>query len=603
MFSRRPRPSHADDPSADLAKSQARDDSRHLAVSVADAAATMNENSRSSLKSLSTVSREVGEIASRSSQRMQLLGQAQDQLQMQSAAFGQVATGATEQASSTTAALVAVNATVGDGQRARQDADELQRWLQEGRQNILSGREAVQKVFGSVQQLAQALDEVRTHLDTLRLAAEGIDDISASILEIAGQTNLLSLNATIEAARAGEHGKGFAVVAEAVRRLSDQSRDKVRETEDRIRAINAAIDGMAGLSSGLGATARGVTADTQGAEGALSQMVDLLDSGTGRLSGILKAFSAITTQMETVSQELGNVAAVSEENAAIVEEVTASAGALHSHFEQLYNISQADAKVALTAAAHVQEIEKQVSGMTTSSSILRMLSADIASSVAGSNQRSHFNDLVAAARAQAARIGQIVSSVPLERLARSAYAELRGADDLQALSRLFDASRVTRFDPAKYQLTWDSQVDVAIAHVLDGLHEATPATAYAGFFDLNGFFVAGDLPTRPDLTGDPEVDRRQSRVKRLMEDDYTLRICRMPLSERGMVEPVRTDAQTLWQFAEPDAATKFRISTYVRDTGETLAEVAVPVLAHDRPIGVLRWTLRANDSGNLVQRA
>ncbi|EQD80444.1 methyl-accepting chemotaxis sensory transducer, partial [mine drainage metagenome] len=318
-------------------------------------------------------------------------------------------------------------------------------------------------------------------------------------------------------------------------------------------------------------------AETQGAEGALSQIVDLVDSGTSRLSAIVQAFSAITAQMETVSQELGSVAAVSEENAAIVEEVTASAGALHSHFEQLYNISTADAKVAQAATVHVEEVEHQVGALTTASSILRMLASDISAVSAGHSRRSHFHDLLAAAREQAVRIGQIVSSVPPERLARSAYEKIQDPEDVQALSRLFDVSRASRFDPEKYRLPWDAQVDVPIAHVLDGLHDQWRATAYAGFFDMNGFFIAGDRATSSDLTGDAEVDRRQNRVKRLLEDDYALRICRVALSERGLVEPLRTDAATLWQFAEADAPSKFRISTYARDTGEVLAEVAVPV--------------------------
>ena len=68
--------------------------------------------------------------------------------------------------------------------------------------------------------------------------AEKILDLTANILEIADQTNLLSLNASIEAARAGETGKGFAVVAEEIGKLANQSNEASTEISELVNLLS-----------------------------------------------------------------------------------------------------------------------------------------------------------------------------------------------------------------------------------------------------------------------------------------------------------------------------------------------------------------------------
>src|SRR2546430_3507159 len=113
--------------------------------------------------------------------------------------------------------------------------------------------------------LVAHLDQVSRAAGTLEQGSREVGKLVDTIARIASQTDLLALNAAIEAARAGQHGLGFRVVADEVRKLSEQSsrsaeevRARVRQTQEQITQVVAAMDEGRRTAQGVDAVSSAV---------------------------------------------------------------------------------------------------------------------------------------------------------------------------------------------------------------------------------------------------------------------------------------------------------------------------------------------------------
>src|SRR5262245_50356802 len=159
----------------------------------------------------------------------------------------------------------------------------------------------------------------------IQSSSQRIAEIIGMMDEIAFQTNLLALNAAVEAARAGDAGRGFAVVAAEVRALAQRSSQASKEIKTLIAVSNRNVD-------------KGVTLVNQ-AGTALGEIVQSMKQVADIVSTIATASAEQSTGVQQVDHTVSQMEAVTQKNAALVEETTAALGAVDRQVEELANVA------------------------------------------------------------------------------------------------------------------------------------------------------------------------------------------------------------------------------------------------------------------------
>jgi methyl-accepting chemotaxis protein len=192
------------------------------------------------------------------------------------------------------------------------------------RQNSGNARQANQLAVSASEVAGkggQVVSEVVRTMASINDYAHKIVDITSVIDGIAFQTNILALNAAVEAARAGEQGRGFAVVASEVRNLAQRSATAAREIK---ALINDSAERIASGSE---------LAETAGAT--MNEIVSSVQKVTAIMGAISTASAEQEHGIEQVNAAISDMDDVTQQNAALVEEAAAAAGAMQAQAREL----------------------------------------------------------------------------------------------------------------------------------------------------------------------------------------------------------------------------------------------------------------------------
>lgn len=206
--------------------------SAHLGIRAEDELGFLSQHLNSMVRSLAELAHEVqvasDDVAGASSEILRTMNQHTATAHEQATSIGQV-----------TSRMELVRAA---SEQAAARARDLAQKAQTSMRVSHEGTEAVKDIVRGMEDIRQKVKATAQDILNLSEKTKLIGEITATVNDLADQSNLLALNAAIEAARAGEQGKGFAVVANEVRVMAEQSKQATARVRTILEEIQKATD-------------------------------------------------------------------------------------------------------------------------------------------------------------------------------------------------------------------------------------------------------------------------------------------------------------------------------------------------------------------------
>lgn len=236
-------------------------------------------------------------------------------------------------------------------QQTATSMEQINHTMSENAKSTLHSAELAQQMQDITRQSDAAVRAVVETMQGITDSSRRISEIIQVIEGVAFQTNILALNAAVEAARAGEAGRGFAVVAAEVRSLAQRTGNAAREIRGLITESCDRVD-----------------VGNQRSEEARSRMRDVqvaVDNVSALLNDINNASTEQRLGVERVTAAIAQLDDITRQNAAMVEQLAASAHSLALHSTEVRNstrvfqLSPSEATVASINARQLREAAQQ----------------------------------------------------------------------------------------------------------------------------------------------------------------------------------------------------------------------------------------------------
>jgi len=202
--------------------------------------------------------------------------------------------------------------------------EELAATAEQNAQNCRRANEYAEEMNRITSEAVDQMRELTLTMKNIDESSQHVTGIVGVIEEIAFQTNILALNAAVEAAHAGDQGRGFAAVAAEVRSLAQRSAVAANE----IKAL---------VGTSVGNAARGMQlADDSG--GTIEKVCGSVQQVRDLIGAIASASGEQSEGIQQINNSIVQLDAVTQQNAAMVQRVTAAAAAFRNEAARLIEV-------------------------------------------------------------------------------------------------------------------------------------------------------------------------------------------------------------------------------------------------------------------------
>ena len=402
-------------------------------------------------------------------------------------------------------------------------------------------------IFESSNRVNLAVGEVATNADAIQSSTQNNLDLaqrSLTQMETVAST-MRTTNEHIEhfSSTVGELHASSMKINEIVLLINDIS------DQTNLLALNAAIEaarageagrGFAVVADEVRKLAEKVKKATQVIGQNTQAMIDLVADTSTRTQTIVGEVTKANDYVETSAADLTTMVADFKQTteqlstiASAIYNLRESNQAIHSEVEEIRNHS-------VDISGRMKQCQESAGNLRTSTEDLQCTLADFR---IGNSMFDSLHDKCIVFRDNTAGI--------LQRLAD------RGIN-------IFDQSykEIPGSNPKRYTTAYDSQCDRELTTLYDQLLGDTPGLVYSLSVDTNGYAPAHNSVVSLPPSGDPAVDLLKCRHKRVFSDPVGIKLA-------------KNQKSSLFQ-------------TYVRDTGEILNDLSMPITINGRHWGAIR---------------
>jgi methyl-accepting chemotaxis protein len=203
-----------------------------------------------------------------------------------------------------------------------------------------AGRDSVRVTTQLISGFREQMEAIGQSITLLSEQSMAIGEITATVGDLADQSNLLSVNAAIEAVKAGEQGKGFGVVAQEIKGLAEQSKRATQQVRKILSDIQKATAGVVmATEKGTKSLEQGVK-QSEDARSSIEMLAETVEEAVQAASQIAASSEQQLVGMDQVATAMESIKIASLQGVAGTKQLEAGAQNLHSVGQKMKQLAE-----------------------------------------------------------------------------------------------------------------------------------------------------------------------------------------------------------------------------------------------------------------------